>query len=147
MVGGAGRGERPGEALIQTLYPDHFSVRLACRQDYEGFFDEEIKFRRSMHYPPHVSLVNAIVHGTSFQAAMEDATDLVRRIRAAAGGEVRVLGPAPAALSKLRGEHRVQFFVKGTRRAAMRQAVQAAVAARPDLRRRVTIDVDPLSVL
>jgi primosomal protein N' len=48
---------------------------------------------------------------------------------------------------KLRGEHRAQFFVKGTRRAAMRQAVQRAVAARADLRRRVTIDVDPLTVL
>jgi primosomal protein N' len=58
-----------------------------------------------------------------------------------------VLGPAPAAFVKLRGEHRAQFFVNGTRRAAMRQAVQAVVAARPDLRRRVTIDVDPLTVL
>ncbi len=147
VVGRAGRGERAGEAIIQTLYPDHYSVRLACRQDYEAFFDEEIRFRRSMHYPPHVSLVNAVLRGPSVQAAMEDATDLVRRIRAAAGGEFRVLGPAPAALTKLRGEHRVQFFVKGTKRAAMRQAVQAAVAVRPDLRRRVTIDVDPLSVL
>jgi primosomal protein N' (replication factor Y) len=146
VVGRAGRGEQPGEAIIQTLYPDHYSVRLACRQDYEAFFAEEIKFRRSMRYPPHVSLVNAVVRGATFQGAMEDAADLVRRVRSA-GGDFRVLGPAPAALVKLRGEHRAQFFVKGTRRAAMRRAVQAAVAARPDLRRRVTIDVDPLSVL
>jgi primosomal protein N' (replication factor Y) len=148
VVGRAGRGERSGEAIIQTLYPDHYSVRLACRQDYPAFFDEEIRFRRAMRYPPHVSLVNAIVRGPTFQAAMEDATDLVRRLRAAAAsGDFRVLGPAPAAFVKLRGEHRAQFFVKGTRRAAMRQAVQAVVAARPDLRRRVTIDVDPLTVL
>jgi len=147
VVGRAGRGDQPGEAIIQTLYPEHYSVRLACRQDYPGFFEEETRFRRSMRYPPHVSLVNAIVRGPRFQAAMEDAADLVKRVRAAAQGEFRVLGPAPAAFVKLRGEHRAQFFVKGTRRAAMRQAVQAAVAARPDLRRRVTIDVDPLTVL
>ncbi len=147
VVGRAGRGERPGEAIIQTLYPDHYSVRLACRQDYPGFFEEEIRFRRSMHYPPDVSLVNAVVRGPTFQAAMEDASDLVKRVRASAEGQFRVLGPAPAALVKLRGEHRAQFFVKGSRRSAMRQAVQAAIAARPDLRRRVTIDVDPLTVL
>jgi primosomal protein N' (replication factor Y) len=147
VVGRAGRGEMPGEAIIQTFFPGHYSVRLACAQDYPGFFAKEIEFRRSMRYPPHVSLVNAIVRAPTLQAAMEDASDLVRRVRAAADGAFRVLGPAPAALTRLRGEHRAQFFVKGTRRAAMRQAVQAAVGARPDLRRRITIDVDPLSVL
>jgi primosomal protein N' (replication factor Y) len=147
VVGRAGRGERPGEAIIQTLFPEHYSVRLACEQDYPDFFAKEIEFRRAMRYPPHVALVNAIVRGPSLQAAMEDAADLARRVRSAAEGKFRVLGPAPAALTKLRGEHRVQFFVKGTRRAAMRQAVQSAVAARPDLRKRLTIDVDPLSVL
>ncbi len=147
VVGRAGRGERPGEAIIQTLFPGHYSVRLACEQDYVNFFAREIEFRRAMRYPPHVSLVNAIVRGPTLQAAMEDGADLVRRVRADAHGIFRVLGPAPAALTKLRGEHRAQFFVKGTRRAAMRQAVEAAVAARPDLCRRVTIDVDPLSVL
>ena len=147
VVGRAGRGELPGEAIIQTFFPGHYSVRLACAQDYPAFFAKEIEFRRAMRYPPQVSLVNAIIRATTLQAAMEDASDLVRRVRAAAGGAFRVLGPAPAALTRLRGEHRAQFFVKGTRRAAMRQAVQAAVAARPDLRRRITIDVDPLSVL
>jgi primosomal protein N' (replication factor Y) len=147
VVGRAGRGELPGEAIIQTLYPEHYSVRLACRQDYPAFFAEELKFRRAMHYPPEVALVNVIVRGPSLRAAMEDAADLVRRVRAQAGGAFRVLGPAPAAFVKLRGEHRAQFFVKGKHRTAMRQAVQRAMAERPDLRRRVSIDVDPLSVL
>ncbi|MGE5361536.1 MAG: primosomal protein N', partial [Bacteroidales bacterium] len=147
VVGRAGRGERPGEAVIQTLYPEHYSVRLACSQHYAAFFAEEIEFRRAMRYPPHLSLVNAIVRGPSFQAAMDDAGDLARRVRDVAAGKFRVLGPAPAALVRLRGEHRAQFFIKGNHRTAMRQALQAAIAARPDLRRRVTIDVDPLSVL
>jgi primosomal protein N' len=50
-------------------------------------------------------------------------------------------------LSKLKGEHRVQFFVKGTHRAAMRQALLSALASRPEIRRRTIVDVDPLSVL
>jgi primosomal protein N' (replication factor Y) len=60
-----------------------------------------------------------------------------------------VLGPAPAPLARLRGEHRAQFFVKGppASRAVMRSAVVAALRDRPDLRRKVSIDVDPISIL
>ncbi|MFI5077411.1 MAG: primosomal protein N', partial [Vicinamibacteria bacterium] len=65
---------------------------------------------------------------------------------AQAGGFV-VLGPAPAPLTRLRGEHRVQIFLKGGRREKMRQAMRAALAALPEVRRRVVVDVDPLSVL
>jgi primosomal protein N' (replication factor Y) len=58
-----------------------------------------------------------------------------------------VLGPAPAPLGRLRGEHRFQFFLKGTRRAEMRGVLKQVLDGMPELRRRVTIDVDPLSVL
>jgi primosomal protein N' (replication factor Y) len=58
-----------------------------------------------------------------------------------------VLGPAPAPLVRLRGEHRVQFLLKGTRRADMRRALEAVLTGMPQVRRRVTVDVDPLAVL
>ena len=79
---------------------------------------------------------------------MQTAAEVVRRLEpgAAAGGFL-ILGPAPAPLAKLRGEHRVQFFLKGTRRAEMRSALRAVLAGMPEIRRRVTVDVDPLSVL
>jgi primosomal protein N' (replication factor Y) len=148
VAGRAGRGERLGEAVIQTLYPEHYSVRLACRQDYVGFFDKEIVFRRGMRYPPLVAMVNAVVRGRSFEEAMQTAAELVRRLEPAAGtAGFSILGPAPAPLAKLRGEHRVQFFLKGTRRAEMRQAVRAVLTGMPEVRRRVTVDIDPLSVL
>jgi primosomal protein N' (replication factor Y) len=79
---------------------------------------------------------------------MDDAADLAALVRAdASAGGFRVLGPAPAPLGKLRGEYRAQIFLKGSGRRSMREAVQQAVAAKPDLQRRVTIDVDPLSVM
>ena len=59
----------------------------------------------------------------------------------------RVFGPARAPLARLRGEHRAQFFVKGTKRAAMRQAVMEALARHPEIARRTSVDVDPLSML
>jgi primosomal protein N' (replication factor Y) len=148
VAGRAGRGERLGEAVIQTLYPEHYSVRLACRQDYVGFFEKEIVFRRGMRYPPLVAMVNAVVRGRTFDEAMHIAAEVVRRLEpGAAIGGFSILGPAPAPLAKLRGEHRVQFFLKGTRRAEMRQALRAVLVGMPEVRRRVTIDVDPLSVL
>jgi primosomal protein N' (replication factor Y) len=151
VVGRAGRGEILGDAIIQTVYPDHYSIRHACRQDYASFFVEELQFRKAMRYPPVVALINVVVRGASYGSASADASDLVQRVRAGAarGGSFIVLGPAPAPLARLKGEHRAQFFVKGTpaMRKAMRDALRAALDGRPDLRRKVTVDIDPLSVL
>ena len=148
VAGRAGRGERAGEAIVQTLYPAHYSVRLACRQDYAAFFERELEYRQGLRYPPFVALVNAVVRGRTFEEAMRLAQDLASALNghASAGGFV-VLGPAPAPLTRLRGEHRVQIFLKGGRREKMRQALRAALAAMPEARRRVVVDVDPLSVL
>jgi len=148
VAGRAGRGERIGEAIVQTIYPEHYSIQLACRQDYRAFFEREIAYRRGMRYPPMVALINTIVRGRTFEEAIQTATEIVRRIEPAiAAAGLTVLGPAPAPLVRLRGEHRVQFLLKGTRRAEMRRALQAVLAEMPQVRRRVTVDVDPLTVL
>src|SRR5687767_1365343 len=148
VAGRAGRGERTGEAIVQTLYPQHYSIQVACRQDYAAFFEKELAYRRGMRYPPTVAMMNAMIRGRTFEEAMQTATDIVRRLEPCAKrARFVVLGPAPAPLGRLRGEHRVQFFLKGTRRADMRNALKEVLAAMPDIRRRVTVDVDPLNVL
>jgi primosomal protein N' (replication factor Y) (superfamily II helicase) len=100
VAGRAGRGEVAGEAIVQTLHPAHYTIRHACRQDYRAFYEEEIRFRRAMHYPPAVALINAIIKGSSLSAALTDAATIVRALTT--GVEpFRVLGPAPAPLSRL----------------------------------------------
>jgi len=146
VAGRAGRGEQAGEAFVQTLYPDHYSIQLACRQDYAAFYEHEIEFRKRMRYPPLVSLVNVVVRAKTFTAAMDDADDVAQRVRRESN-DVRVLGPAPAPLGKLRGEYRVQLLLKGTNRRRLREALQRGLAARADLQKRTIVDVDPLSVL
>ena len=146
VVGRAGRGHTPGEAIIQTLYPHHYSIRAAAAQDYAAFFTREMEFRRSLQYPPAVALINVVVRGRSMERAMAEAADLAARVRRH-GPHGRVIGPAPAALARIKDEHRVQFFMKGARRRPMRAALEAALGERPELRRRVIVDVDPLSVL
>ena len=96
VAGRAGRGEQPGEAIIQTLYPEHYSVQLACRQDYPAFYERELRFRQAMRYPPAVSVINAIVRGRTFAAAMDDAADLAAA-DAAEGGTRRVPCARPGA--------------------------------------------------
>ena len=159
VAGRAGRGEIAGEALVQTLYPSHYSIRHACRQDYGAFYVDEMAFRRAMRYPPAVALINVIVKAKSRQQAMDDAgriaeglrppglDGLPRRSSASAEAGWRVLGPAPAPLGRLKGEHRAQLFIKGTQRTAMRKALLAVLDARPELKRRTIVDVDPMTVL
>jgi primosomal protein N' (replication factor Y) len=149
VAGRAGRGDQPGEAIIQTINPNHYSIQLACRQDFPAFYERELQFRNAMRYPPLVSVINTVVRSRTFSGAMEDATTIAERVRreGATQDAFRVLGPAPAPLGRLRGDYRAQFLVKGTNRRQMRQAVAKAVGSRPELRRRVTIDVDPQSML
>jgi primosomal protein N' (replication factor Y) len=148
VAGRAGRGVEPGEAIVQTLYPNHYSIGHACRQDYAAFFADELKYRQAMRYPPVTALVNIVVKAADARAALSDATTLAQHLRRnAEAGRFTVLGPAPAPVAKLRGEYRAQIFLKGTHRGGMREAARAAVSAEPDMRRRVSIDIDPVSIL
>ncbi len=60
VAGRAGRGAQAGEAIIQTIHPDHYSIQMATRQDYDGFFKEELRYRKAMAYPPAVGLVSLV---------------------------------------------------------------------------------------
>jgi primosomal protein N' (replication factor Y) len=148
VAGRAGRGTEPGEAIVQTLYPHHYSIEHACQQDYGAFVAKEMGYRQAMRYPPLTAMVNIVVKGADARAAMTDAATLAQHLRShSEAGRFTVLGPAPAPVAKLRGEYRAQIFLKGSHRASMREAALAALAAEPDLRRRVSLDIDPVSVL
>jgi primosomal protein N' (replication factor Y) len=147
VAGRSGRGVLAGQAVVQTLYPTHYSIRHACRQDYPAFYAEELTFRRAMRYPPALAMINVIVKARTRQGAMEDASVIAQGLRNPGLDAWKVLGPAPAPLGRLKGEHRAQLFIKGTQRNAMRKALLTVLEARPELKRRTIVDVDPMSVL
>jgi primosomal protein N' (replication factor Y) len=152
VAGRAGRGELPGRVLIQTFHPYHYALRHACAQDYQGFFEEEINYRRNLSYPPFVALASLLVHGEDL--ARVQATAAVTREaldRANADRACRVLGPAPAPLARLRGEHRVQLLLKSRNRPRLRTLIQLALgeaSARPgfDLNS-VNVEIDPVNLM
>jgi len=148
VAGRAGRAQLPGEVILQSHLPDHYALRLACAQDYAAFFENEMQFRRTMGYPPATALVNLVLRARDARAAAKGAAALGRSLRDGAAGRYRVLGPAPAPLAKLRGEHRYQILLKG-QRPAMREAVKRALVAQYGEVRwpGVAVDVDPMTVM
>ncbi|HEY3135535.1 MAG TPA: primosomal protein N' [Blastocatellia bacterium] len=151
VAGRAGRGDRPGRVIIQTYYPEHYSLVCARDQNYEEFYRQEIVFRRTMNYPPFAALINVLVHDKDFERANGTAADFARELReAAAGSDVRVLGPAPAAISRIRGEYRVQVLIKARNRARAREALDVAmdrVIAEGHNPRSISVEVDPMNLM
>ena len=110
------RFDRPGEVLIQTYQPDHYSLQFAQAQDYQGFYESESKFRRALSYPPTLSLINIIVEGRSMQEATAEARRAASFLKREAVEGVRILGPAFAVRSKVAGRYRCQILIKLPRR-------------------------------
>ena len=75
-AGRAGRGDAPGRVLVQTFFPEHYAIRLAAEQNYEGFFSKEMRFRRMMHYPPAAALANIIAQDKELEEAARVATKI-----------------------------------------------------------------------
>ena len=85
VAGRAGRGSVPGIVLVQTINPDHYAVRLAAVQDYDGFYAKELNFRRMMHYPPFSAMANVLVRSEKQEMAMRMSSELGHPADAAAG--------------------------------------------------------------
>ncbi len=147
VAGRAGRGDVPGDAFVQTLFPAHAAIVHAVSQDYDAFAAQEMAFRRDMRYPPFVSMIAITTRAKTMPDALDIARECARHVKRHGQDAVRLVGPAPAPLQQLRGQFRAQVFVKSTERALSRHAVRAALDAMKDRLRDITVDVDPYTVL
>lgn len=127
-AGRAGRRDDRGRVFIQTYQPEHYAVRHAANQDYQGFFAEEILMRQMMGYPPFSSFFNILVTGAE-KAEVEAASQKLSAALSKADGEgiAMILGPVPAALPRFRGEYRYQLIVKAAEEQALRELVLPVV--------------------
>jgi primosomal protein N' (replication factor Y) len=152
VAGRSGRGELPGRVVFQTYQPGHYAVRLAAQHDYAEFYRTELAARRELAYAPFSRLVAVRIDAGDARRARETADELARVASAhdaARRGIVRVLGPAPAPLERLRGRYRHRFLLRSNDRRALR-AVASAVADRIDQGvspARASVDVDPVAML
>ncbi len=149
VAGRAGRGERAGTVVIQAFDPGHPVVRLAARQDYEAFFEREIRYRRALRYPPLAGIVELVVSDRDLSRAREWAGLLAEALRETGRGRLLLSGPGPAPIERLRGMSRQQILARSTGRRRLVQAVDAALSRVEDEvpARAIQVDVDPLSLL
>jgi primosomal protein N' (replication factor Y) (superfamily II helicase) len=153
VAGRAGRGESPGEVIMQSYDPEHPALRAAAAQDYEMFYAHEARERRELHYPPYGHLAEIEVRGAREERVEAAARSVRRSLGAAVGGagdSVLVLGPAPKPLARLRGESRWHLLLRAASRTDLRALLARALPRIREAKHpgaRVYIDVDPRQVL
>jgi len=151
VAGRAGRGRLQGRVLIQTFHPEHYALRHANTQSYEDFYAEEIRFRKNLNYPPFVALASILIKHSNYNYAFDNA-QILRDCLQKSNVEKSciVLGPAPAPLARLKGEHRLQILVKAGNRTKLRETLDFALSEAQekfcDLRV-VNVEIDPVNLL
>jgi primosomal protein N' (replication factor Y) len=149
VAGRAGRGDLPGIVLVQTSNPDHYAVRFAAAQDYQGFYQKELQFRRLMHYPPFSAMANLLVRAAKQEDALRMASELDLYMKPAPEN-IKIMGPAEAPVLRIKAEFRYQFLIKAASRKALNGLLQSArdfARGRKWGATALVIDVDPLTLL
>lgn len=149
VAGRAGRGDLPGLVFLQTINPDHYAIRFAAAQDYAGFFEKELQFRRYMKYPPFAALANLLVRAPKQEDAIRMSGELAQFLEPAKT-TMKIMGPAEAPVQRIKSDYRYQILIKsGSRKelnALLVKIRNFAVASRWNATALV-IDVDPMTLL
>jgi primosomal protein N' (replication factor Y) len=129
VVGRSGRGEYAGRAILQTAMPEHYVLALAAKQDYDGFYAEELALRRALMFPPICDLcvigLSAVLEQKVKQAAAQFIVLLTQKIqREQLKLPLRVLGPVEASYGKLNGKYRRRILLKCKNTALMRNFIR-----------------------
>ena len=117
------RDDNEAEVIIHTSFPDHFSIRCAALDGYISFFNQEIKFRRLMNYPPFSFMAEVLFQGDNLRNLAWKSRQFSHQVDKY-GNDVEILGPALASVAKVRGMNRVQFVLKTRKRRLLKQALK-----------------------
>ncbi len=147
VAGRAGRGEVPGRVLIQTRQPEHPAIVCAAQHDVARFVEQELEARRELGYPPFSRLALLRCDAVEEERAERAAERLAAIARRAGGDAVRVLGPAPAPIPRLRNRYRFHVLLRAVERAELKKSLLAVARAELDRRVRLALDVDPMNML
>lgn len=146
-AGRAGRGERPGEVVIQTYQPEHYSIVHAAAQDYEGFYREEIEYREMLQYPPAAHMLAVQVSAPEKEEAERLAgrlADLARSLPEKAS----VIGPAAAFMGKLKDRYRFAVYIKHREYGILvriKDSLEVELKEQENRKESVQFDFDPVN--
>ncbi len=143
VAGRAGRSILGGKVIVQTYAPNHYCIQAASRHDYEGFYKEEMEFRKQQRYPPFSRLVRLVYVHRDAQRCEEEAGRMQRvlqqKIARLGLPMIDLIGPAPAFLSRIRGQYRWHLIVRGRNQHSLLGDLDFPLGWR--------VDVDPVSLL
>ncbi|MFO7964294.1 MAG: primosomal protein N' [Desulfobacterales bacterium] len=152
VAGRAGRGDSPGNVILQTYHPGHFSISAALHQDFLAFYHKDLTFRSTLNYPPFSRLIQFRITGRDYRQTKEHAFKTGKTIQSISSeadfhGRIAVLGPIESPISRIAGDYRWQILLKGSRVKPLHQAVSRMLTDYKHLfnnrQVRVGIDVDP----
>lgn len=147
VVGRAGRGDTAGRAVIQTAGPDSDLIELARRQDYDTFYKQEILNRQLMIYPPYCDVCILSTQSEKREKAEADIRVIFERIKQLINSEfgavkLIILGPTPAAVTKINNRYRFRMIIKCKNNAEFRKMLKEAIGDTA-----VTVDINPESMI
>ncbi len=145
-AGRAGRGEKPGEVVIQTYRPEHYSIERAAEQDYEKFYQEEILYRELAAYPPASHMLAILIGAMDEEAGKILGQELAGLIKAAEC-PVRVIGPSAAAVSRIKDIYRYVLYIKHQEYEELvkvKDLIEEAMNSRESKRESIQFDFDPM---
>ncbi len=153
VAGRTGRGNRGGRVIVQTFSPEHPAIQAAARHDYVKFAEDEMINRRKYNYPPLGSVARIIIRGVDELTTETTADNLVARIvatRDVLGHEIRILGPAPPPIARLRGKFRFHVLLQCPESKPLGETIRRACAdfvipEKDDVQ--YVIDIDPMDML
>jgi primosomal protein N' (replication factor Y) len=148
VAGRAGRGPQKGEVVIQTYNPDNYSIRTASQYDFEQFYKQEIISRKELKFPPYLHLVSLVFRGKSEKNVIKAARGLARILQRLKARGVKIVGPAPLPLAKLRGNFRWHIILKGKEVTIINKSLRQGLKKFKIPGNVIfKIDVDPISML
>ncbi|HET7205989.1 MAG TPA: primosomal protein N' [Terriglobales bacterium] len=145
VAGRAGRGQTPGKVVLQTYFPDHYAVQYAALHDFASFYDKELRFRSWMHYPPYSALANVLIRSEKLDDALRWSGLVGRLFEKVPHPGIRILGPAPAPIVRLKSDYRYHFVLKSPSREKLNNLLRSmlAYAAEEKIpRTNLIVDVD-----
>ncbi len=152
VAGRAGRGDRPGRVIVQTYSPTHPAVECATAHDYQRFFSLELAARQELSYPPAARMACIRVDGSQsaqVRSASERAASEARKTAATLSPTDRadILGPAEAPLGRLKGRVRWQLFLRAATATSLRALARSGLSVKGEGDVRLSVDIDPVSML
>lgn len=118
-AGRAGRGENPGQVVIQTYAPDNYSIEAASHQDYDEFYEEEMTYRQLMQYPPVANMTSILLQSANEKEltnATKELVDIIRKVKEEKYSELFVIGPAEPPVAKINDIYRKVIYLKSGQR-------------------------------